>query len=91
MGVPQPKGHSKVCVNGVFSETILNKQSVAALKKAGFWLQLGNVASRLFCGAVLLFALRLPIPTLIAYRNTPLDGGAYGFESGNGQHRKKTK
>jgi len=26
-------------------------------------------------------------PTLIAYRNTPLDGGAYGLESGNGQHK----
>jgi len=28
-------------------------------------------------------------PTLIAYRNTPLDRGAYGLESGNGQHRNK--
>jgi len=28
-------------------------------------------------------------PTLIAYRNTPLDRGAYGLESGNGQHGNK--
>lgn len=95
MGVPHPKGHSKFCVNGVSSETVSDKQSVATLKKVRIKYASGNVANRLFCRIV---SFMPPFPTLIAYRNTPLkkihvkvDGGAYGLESGNGQHGKEER